>query len=198
MKTGIFELFFVAGLVTAEIIRAPHRMRNKQDRREGNIKDSRIDWLEGLLMTLAFAGLWAVPVLYVFTTALDFAHYNLPAPAGVPGTVLLCLGLWLLWRSHADLGDNWSATLEISRGHTLVTGGVYARIRHPIYAAMWLMALAQLLMLPNWIAGPAGVATFLPVYLLRVPREERMMLDHFGAEYRRYMQRTGRIIPRLK
>ncbi|HEY9087145.1 MAG TPA: hypothetical protein VIO36_03170 [Anaerolineaceae bacterium] len=40
-------------------------------------------------------------------------------------------------------------------------------------AAVWLLA--------NWIAGPACLALFLPVYLVRVPREERLMLDYFGA-----------------
>jgi protein-S-isoprenylcysteine O-methyltransferase Ste14 len=38
---------------------------------------------------------------------------------------------------------------------------------------------------------------FMPLYLLRVPREERMMLDEFGEEYRAYMNHTGRVIPRL-
>jgi protein-S-isoprenylcysteine O-methyltransferase Ste14 len=33
--------------------------------------------------------------------------------------------------------------------------------------------------------------------LLRVPREERMMLDEFGPEYAAYMQRTGRFLPRV-
>jgi protein-S-isoprenylcysteine O-methyltransferase Ste14 len=102
-----------------------------------------------------------------------------------------------LWRAHADLGRNWTPTLQITESHRLVTGGVYRYLRHPIYAAIWLTGLAQVLMLANWIAGPACLVLFLPVYLVRVPREERMMLDHFGDEYRAYMGRTGGVIPRL-
>ncbi|MFH1920047.1 MAG: hypothetical protein ABIP48_09200 [Planctomycetota bacterium] len=59
-------------------------------------------------------------------------------------------------------------------------------------------AVAQALLLQNWIAGPSMLAVFLPFYLLRVPHEERMLLAHFGEEYRSYVNRTGRIIPRLR
>lgn len=38
---------------------------------------------------------------------------------------------------------------------------------------------------------------FTPLYVLRMPREERMMLHRFGEEYRVYMDRTGRVVPRL-
>ena len=103
--------------------------------------------------------------------------------------------LWLLWRAHADLGRNWSPRLQITEEHRLVTQGVYAHIRHPIYAAVWLTGLAQLLMLANWIAGPACLILYLPGYLVRVPREEGMMRDHFGDEYRAYAERTGAIFP---
>jgi protein-S-isoprenylcysteine O-methyltransferase Ste14 len=52
--------------------------------------------------------------------------------------------------------------------------------------------------LQNWIAGWAGLVSFAPLYLLRVPREEQMMLDEFGGWYRAYMDRTGRVVPRLE
>ena len=107
-------------------------------------------------------------------------------------------GVWLIWRSHADVGRNWTMTPQIREGHSLVTGGVYWWIRHPMYAGHLLWALAQPLLLWNWIAGLVMLATFVPLYLYRVPREERMMLDHFGDEYRAYIERTGRVIPRLK
>jgi protein-S-isoprenylcysteine O-methyltransferase Ste14 len=66
-----------------------------------------------------------------------------------------------------------------------------------MYASGWLLSLAQALLLQNWVAGPAGVVAFLPLYFVQVPREERMMLDHFGDDYRNYAAQTGRIVPRL-
>ena len=86
-------------------------------------------------------------------------------------------------------------TLEVRERHTLVTNGVYNRVRHPMYAAFWLWAVAQTLLLPNWIAGPAGLVGFGTLFFLRVGPEERMMLEAFGDDYRRYMERTARIVP---
>jgi len=87
--------------------------------------------------------------------------------------------------------------LKIRSEHTLVTSGVYRHIRHPMYAAHLLWAIAQALLLSNWLAGWALLVTFVPLYLVRAPREEHMMLEHFGEEYREYMSRTGGLIPRL-
>jgi len=107
------------------------------------------------------------------------------------------MALFLLWRSHADLGLNWSATLRIRQEHSLVTDGIYRHIRHPMYAAHLLWAIAQGLLLENWLAGWVFLVTFVPLYLLRVTKEEKMMLEQFGLEYRLYISRTGRIIPRI-
>ena len=67
-----------------------------------------------------------------------------------------------------------------------------------MYASQLLWGLAQGLLLPNWIAGLGGLVTFLLLYIVRVPREEQLMLDHFGDAYRAYCARTGRIVPRLR
>jgi protein-S-isoprenylcysteine O-methyltransferase Ste14 len=67
-----------------------------------------------------------------------------------------------------------------------------------MYAAIWLWGIGQALLLPNWLAGPAALWSFLPMYLLRVPREERLMLDTFGDEYRAYAARTGRVFPKFQ
>jgi protein-S-isoprenylcysteine O-methyltransferase Ste14 len=113
------------------------------------------------------------------------------------GAFALAASLWLFWRSHADLGTNWSVTLEIRKGHELVRHGIYRSIRHPMYASIWLFGLAQGLLLQNWLAGWCAVVTFAPMYFLRTPREEQMMCEFFGPEYREYMERTGRLFPRL-
>ena len=105
--------------------------------------------------------------------------------------------LWLFWRSHTDLGQNWSVTLELRKGHQMVTQGVYRRIRHPMYASIWLFGLGQGLLLENWLAGWSALVSFTPMYFFRVPREEQMMFEFFGQEYRDYKQRTGRLVPRM-
>jgi protein-S-isoprenylcysteine O-methyltransferase Ste14 len=66
-----------------------------------------------------------------------------------------------------------------------------------MYSAHLLWGIAQALLVHNWIAGVASLAVFLPLYLLRFPREEKVMLNEFGDEYREYMKRSGRVFPRF-
>jgi protein-S-isoprenylcysteine O-methyltransferase Ste14 len=64
-----------------------------------------------------------------------------------------------------------------------------------MYTAFWLWAVAQALLLPNWVAGLSGLVGFGTLYFLRVGQEERLMIDAFGEAYRTYMARTARLIP---
>jgi protein-S-isoprenylcysteine O-methyltransferase Ste14 len=66
-----------------------------------------------------------------------------------------------------------------------------------MYTSVWLWAIAQFLLLNNWLAGSAAIVSFGTMYLLRVGNEEKMMLDQFGEAYYNYMQKTGRLLPKL-
>ena len=192
-----FGMVYFLGMLAEVVIRVPH----EQQRRQTRMMLDGVDWSERSLLGLMFMGMCFIPLMYAFTSRLDWADYRMPqearGPAGGVGTITLAVAVWLFWRSHVDLGRNWSPSLQLREGHELVTGGVYRSIRHPMYASMWLWGVAQALLLQNWIAGWASLVMFMPLYLLRVPREERMMLDEFGEEYRAYMNRTGRVNPRL-
>ena len=126
-----------------------------------------------------------------------FADYPLHVLPLAAGSVCLSIGLWLFYRSHADLGTNWSVTLEIREHHRLITRGVYRSIRHPMYAALFLYGFGQALLVPNWFAGPAYLVTFGLLFAFRVGREEQMMFDEFGDDYRKYMRETKRLVPRV-
>lgn len=197
MSPNVFKVIFLIGWIAIETIRAPHRKRNRADRHQNRITDNRLNALEFTLALLGFVGMHLLPIIYIFTGWLDFANYQLPDWLALLGIIPLAGSVWLLWRAHADLGTNWSPTLEVRQEHKLVTNGVYQHLRHPIYASVWLTGIAQALLLQNWIAGLALLVTFIPIYFLRVPREEKMMLDNFGEEYRSYMQRTGGVIPKF-
>jgi protein-S-isoprenylcysteine O-methyltransferase Ste14 len=203
MLDDVFDLAYLAGFVAASVIRAYWlKMTPHWWRRRDKVADDRERGQDRPLMLLTTLGMIVVPFLYLFTTRLDFADYSLPATAslvaGSLGAALFLQALWLLWRSHADLAESFSPGLQIRKEHRLVTTGVYEKIRHPMYAAHLLWAVAQLLLLQNWIAGPSFLLASLPLYVVRIPREEEMMLEEFGDEYRMYMERTGRVVPRWR
>jgi protein-S-isoprenylcysteine O-methyltransferase Ste14 len=151
----------------------------------------------GDILLLAFDGIGMIlPVLYVLSTMLDFANYGMPDWWSWLGVVLFIDAIIILYLSHAHLGKNWSALLGIQKEHKLITTGIYKYIRHPMYAAHLLWAVAQIMILNNWIAGFSFFIVMVPHYLLRVGKEEQMMIDQFGEEYRVYMKTTGRILPK--
>jgi protein-S-isoprenylcysteine O-methyltransferase Ste14 len=181
-------------LVAYCVIRGPHGQRS----RTVPIKDDRKGALEIALLAGAFLGTTILPVIWATTGFPARADYALhPVPYAI-GLLFLLVGLWVFHRSHVDLGTNWSITLQTREDHRLVTEGIYRRIRHPMYTAMFLLGIAHALFVSNWIVAPAYLLTFGLLYLLRVGHEERLMLDRFGAEYEAYMRRTGRLMPRLR
>jgi protein-S-isoprenylcysteine O-methyltransferase Ste14 len=186
------KLLYLLSLAVASLIRTPHWLRSRQAR----TTEDRGGLLDRGLLVLAGLGTGVIPIVYCMTPWLDFSTYPWPEPVRWVGAALLAPALWLLWRAHADLGQSWSITLQVREGHALVTRGVYRHVRHPMYAAYFLWGVAQWLMLPSWLAGPSHLVTFGLLYLVRVPREEEMMLAHFGDEYRAYAARTGRLWPR--
>jgi protein-S-isoprenylcysteine O-methyltransferase Ste14 len=189
----VFTILYFGGILIEMAIRAPLNRRRRQQRQT----DERVSTLERVLLGLLFLAMFLVPVIYAATQWLGFADYSLPAWAGWLGVALLAGALLVFWRAHADLGLNWSPSLQIREQHELVTRGIYGVIRHPMYASQFLWVLAQPLLLHNWVAGWLDLLVFVPFYFLRVGPEERMMLDTFGDRYREYMQRVGGVIPKL-
>lgn len=189
------QIVFLACVLGWVAIRIPHEAKN---RRKNRIDVSRADWRERVLLSVSLAGLGIVPIAYClargrgFLAFADYGFYPLQAWAGA---IIFALALALFLATHRQLGRNWSQTLELRKGHTLVTHGVYRLVRHPMYSAFFLWGLAQALLLQNWIAGPAGLIGFGILYGFRVGREEAMLRDAFGPAYAAYEARTKRIIP---
>ncbi len=190
MANSIFKLIYFVELVLISAVRTSATVKY---RRLSTAEDhtTRQD-----LILLFINGLgMIIPLLFVFSSSLDFFNYTLPDWTGWIGAVLFAAAAALLWKTHQDLGRNWTPSLGFRQDHSLVTKGIFKTIRHPMYAAHLLWAIAQPLLLHNWIAGFSFLAAFLPQYLLRVNDEEKMMLNKFGAEYREYIKRTGRLVP---
>lgn len=186
-KLVYFIELFLISLVRRAGMRKTRRLTPNND--YSNFLDTLLTYLIGI------ANL--VPLVYVFTPWLDFANYNLPAWMGWFGTIVFAVSGGLIWKTHKDLGRSWTPSLVFRDGHYLITDGIYAYLRHPLYSAHLLWAFAQVLMLHNWIAGYAYLAVIIPRTLLRVKNEEGMMLEKFGDDYQRYKDSTGGLFPKL-
>jgi protein-S-isoprenylcysteine O-methyltransferase Ste14 len=184
------KIIWFIGVVGWAVIRHPHARRSRRTRTVRRAHD-----LTPLI--ISSTGMFLLPAIYALGGQPRFASYPFQPALAWLGAAVFIAALWLFYRTHKDLGRQWSVTLEIREQHALVTHGVYRYVRHPMYAAFFLWALAQALLLPNWIAGPAGIVGFGTLFFFRIGREERLMEETFGDDYRRYVARTGRIVPRL-
>jgi protein-S-isoprenylcysteine O-methyltransferase Ste14 len=187
------KVLWVLLAVAWYVMRIPFARRSRRTRVS---RDAR-DLAERLRLAVSTAGLGILPFIYVAAGWPRFASYR-PEPVLFILGVVAAFGAIILFRlTHKALGRMWSVSLQLREGHRLVTSGIYRTLRHPMYSAFWLMALAQALLLPNWVAGPAGLVGFGLLFALRIGPEERMLEEAFGDEYRAYRNRTWRIIPHV-
>ena len=190
MNPWIGNGIFIIGAIASIAIRIPHDRISQATK----VVENRKGLLEKTLLFLVMTGMILLPVLS-FTPVLAFAAFAPNPNMIIVGSFAMVASLWVFHRSHKDLGRNWSASLEVREDHVLVTNGIYQSIRHPMYTSIFLLAIAQIFLIPNWIAGPALFVAFLIMFLSRLHTEEQMMLDKFGLHYESYRMRTKRIIP---
>jgi len=193
MTVTIAKAIWALCAVAWYVIRYPHERKSRKTAVSHSSRDIR----EIVLLSISLTGLGILPGAYVATGFDGFADYPFSPIQGWIGAAVFAFALYLFYRTHRDLGRNWSVSLEVRDQHRLITDGIYRHVRHPMYTAFFLWAVAQAFLLPNWIAGPSGLVGFGTLFLFRVFREEQMMRETFGAEYDAYSRRTKRIVPWL-
>ena len=146
---------------------------------------------------LALPGLAAVVVYAANPAHMAWSAVALPDWARWLGVALAALGFALLHWSHTALAGNWSDTPRLLKDQTLVTHGPYRLIRHPIYAGFLLIMSATLFISANWFIGLMWAGMTALETVSRMAYEESLMIDAFGDQYRAYMRRTGRLLPRI-
>jgi protein-S-isoprenylcysteine O-methyltransferase Ste14 len=192
MFNSINKIIYFIELVLITAVRSAGTTKFRRE----EVSEDRSSTLDTVLLALNGVGM-IIPIFYVFSSWFDFADYPLPTWLSWMGVILFAGAAVLLWATHRAMGRNWTPTLGLREDHALVTDGVFHYIRHPMYAAHLLWAVAQPLILTNWIAGFSFLIPQIAQLWLRIGAEEEMMLEEFGEYYREYMKRTGRLIPKL-
>jgi protein-S-isoprenylcysteine O-methyltransferase Ste14 len=196
MNENIFRIFAAILLFTA--IGISTYFRRKADRESGETIPRKADGTA--LMTIIRIGgliLWLSPLVYLLNPAwMAWSKMGLPEWARWLGVILgiVCTaGIYWLFSS---IGSGITATSATRQNHKLVTRGPYRWIRHPLYTFGSSMFIAFGMMADNWFIALLGILAFVAM-AIRTPKEEANLIEKFGDEYRKYMQRTGRFLPRL-
>jgi protein-S-isoprenylcysteine O-methyltransferase Ste14 len=135
---------------------------------------------------MVFANAFSLPL----PTQQKFFDSELLAWLGV----LLCLvGLLLLLWSLLSFGRSFRVGIDTDNPDKLITTGVFAFSRNPIYVAFWLVLLGQFLIFPNWILlAYCFAATWL--FHRQVLREEAYLREHYRSEYTDYLSQVRRYL----
>ena len=190
-----FRFILILGFSVIVPIGAYHRIKSqatgeKLDRRQEGIF---------ILVTLRPIGMASMVglVTYMINPALmAWSSVALPNWLRWAGVVLGITGGLLLAVTFRTLGKNLTDTVVTRTAHTLVTRGPYRWVRHPFYLATALAVVANSLVTANWfLALTGGIAVGLLVLRTRI--EEEKLIERFGGDYKEYMKRTGRFLPRL-
>jgi protein-S-isoprenylcysteine O-methyltransferase Ste14 len=195
----LYRAIVLAMAIGYIVPRAYHRSRARRADPQGssilwNVTESKVRLV---LMGVSGIGTHLLSIVWLIRPAwLRWSSLALPDWLRWVGAAVAVVAVWLGYLAHRTLGVNYTPTLKTREGHQLVVQGIYRWVRHPMYTSFFAYFVASFLLIANWLIGLFGVVYSLLV-AERASHEERMMLDRFGEEYRQYMHRTGRFLPRL-
>jgi protein-S-isoprenylcysteine O-methyltransferase Ste14 len=109
---------------------------------------------------------------------------------------LTCCGVAVAILARYNLGQYWSARVEVKVDHQLIRSGPYAWVRHPIYTGMLLAGVGTAVFVGEWRAALA-IGFAIAGFTLKARKEESLMSAEFGELYEEYRRGTGFLIPRF-
>lgn len=113
------------------------------------------------------------------------------------GFVAAVLGMLVASWSRIALGRYWSDKVIVQTEHQLIRNGPYSRMRHPLYSGVLLAVLGTAVVLGE-IRGLLSFVILLVNYTIKAKREERILAERFGTEFRAHVAHTGFLLPRFR
>lgn len=152
------------------------------------------EWIAGVGFTLALLLGAAAPVLALLDVVEPIAALDTTG-THIAGLVLALAGIGATFYAQVAMGASWRIGVDPAERTALVTGGPFALVRNPIFAAMLPTALGLTLLVPSWVAlaGLAGLVLALELQVRVV--EEPYLLQVHGGTYASYAARVGRFVP---
>jgi protein-S-isoprenylcysteine O-methyltransferase Ste14 len=127
---------------------------------------------------------------------LDILLFTSSLVTNIIAVLFAVLGVALAIWARVVIGTNWSSSVQIKKDHALVTAAPYAYIRHPIYTAVLMMVIADVLT-QGTVGAILGFMVILLSFWIKLRQEEKFMLQQFPDQYPAFMKRTKRLVPLL-
>ena len=196
MNENIFRILAAVILLTGMSISSYYR--TKADRETGEKVSRKVDGIVMMNIIKLFGlVLWLSPFIYLLNPGwMAWSKIGLPEWVRWLGVLTGILGTVGVYWLFSSIGSGITPTSATRREHQLVTSGPYRWIRHPLYTFGTSMFISFGMMADNWFIALLGVLGFIAM-ATRTPKEEANLIEKFGDEYRVYMQRTGRFLPKL-
>ncbi|MBN1097747.1 MULTISPECIES: isoprenylcysteine carboxylmethyltransferase family protein [unclassified Blastococcus] len=148
-------------------------------------------WWGGVLFVAAMVLGLAGPLLAV----ADVVTADPPLAVQVAGLLLALAGFAATLAAQTGMGASWRIGVDPGERTDLVTGGVFAHVRNPIFTAMTAAQAGVVLMAPTWVSVLALIALVAAVQLQVRAVEEPYLRGVHGAAYDAYAARAGRFVP---
>jgi len=195
MNVNIFHIVFVILFFAMVALRVNYGRKARRNRGEVEYKEGRTN----LVVRIAF-GFGYVGALIVYALApslFDWAVISLSDGMRWLGVFITIGSVLLLWWVQWALDIQFDGTLHTQADHNLIQHGPYHWVRHPMYTVLFLMGFGWFLLTANWFVVVPLMIGIALIVLSRVKKEEDMLMNLFGDDYRNYMKRTGRFLPQL-
>jgi protein-S-isoprenylcysteine O-methyltransferase Ste14 len=192
----IFRLIMIGLLLSGTSISVYYRRRAQQDSKDEITYRDEGPFIMYALRLLGM-GLWIAVIAYMINPNwMKWASIILPTWFRWSAVGLAGIAWGFTFWMFRSLGKNITATVVTRKAHSLVMDGPYRWIRHPLYTFATLFYISLGLIAANWFIPLIALLVF-AMLAVRTPKEEEKLIEKFGEDYRRYMQRTGRFLPRL-
>jgi protein-S-isoprenylcysteine O-methyltransferase Ste14 len=190
-----FRITLVVVILITMAIGIPHRLKAASSGERISHKE------EGYLFaaTLRIAGLllWLSTFAYLlYPTSVAWASIQIPASLRWFAAIVAIASTTLFYWTLSSLGKNLTDTVVTRQNAVLVTHGPYRWVRHPFYLSAALLMASVTVLTANWLIGVSSLLVLM-LLAIRTPKEEQMLIQRFGDDYQRYIETTGKFIPRF-
>ena len=190
-----FRIAVVVVMVLTVAVTAYHRLQAASSGEKISRKDE--GYVFDVVLRLSGLCLFIATLAYVVRpSSVEWATFPLPGWFRWLGIVTGILCSFLMYWTLSSLGKNLTDTVVTRAETTLVTHGPYRWVRHPFYVTAAVLMASVTVLAANWLIGAVSPIV-MGLLAIRTPKEERMLIERFGQQYRDYMAKTGRFFPRF-